>query len=313
VDSVIAEAGDDVEICLGDGVTLTASGGSSYRWSTGATTSSITVSPSQTSTYTVQVSDGVTEDTDEVTVSVSSVTADAGSDVSIESGSQITLTASGGESYQWSTGETTSSITVSPAQTTVYEVTVSNAMGCESTDQVQVSVTSTNSPVDSVIAEAGDDVEICLGDRVTLTASGGESYQWSTGATTSSITVRPLRTTKYDVLKRSHGKIIEKSYVVHIENCDKSIDRPSDFLAIELYPNPTEGIININVKSSRSERLKLQIVNLNGNLIYSNTFDLNRFNSFPMKFDLSTYSKGLYFLKIIQSNTIKTKKILLIK
>ncbi len=45
VDPVEADAGSDQEICLGDSVILEASGGSTYRWSTGDTSSQIEVSP----------------------------------------------------------------------------------------------------------------------------------------------------------------------------------------------------------------------------------------------------------------------------
>jgi RHS repeat-associated protein len=45
--------GGNPNICLGNSVTLTASGGSNYSWNTGATTTSITVSPTTNTTYTV--------------------------------------------------------------------------------------------------------------------------------------------------------------------------------------------------------------------------------------------------------------------
>ena len=115
-------------------VTLTASGGSQYTWSNGATTQSINVSPAETTTYEVTVSDGNTSDTDQVTVTVNSVTANAGQDVTIDQGDEITLTAIGGDTYLWNNGETAPSITVNPNTTTTYSVTVT-AKGCEATDE----------------------------------------------------------------------------------------------------------------------------------------------------------------------------------
>ena len=56
--SIKADAGADQTICAGSSATLTASGGSVYKWSTGATTKSITVSPGATTTYSVTVSEG---------------------------------------------------------------------------------------------------------------------------------------------------------------------------------------------------------------------------------------------------------------
>lgn len=71
-EGVFANAGLDQSILPGDAVTLTASGGTSYIWNTGEMTQSITVSPSETTTYTVCVSNGNTscEDCDDVTVSI---------------------------------------------------------------------------------------------------------------------------------------------------------------------------------------------------------------------------------------------------
>jgi hypothetical protein len=197
--TVTADAGKDQTICLGNSATLTATGGTSYKWSTGETTASITVNPTETSTYSVEVSDGTTTDTDEVVVMVNELpTASAGTNVTIESGQSTTLTASGGDSYQWNTGETTASITVSPTTTTNYEVTVTKN-GCSATDFVKVTVNAATAPPVMVTADAGKDQTICLGNSATLTATGGTSYKWSTGETSASITVSPTETTTYSV------------------------------------------------------------------------------------------------------------------
>ncbi len=200
VDEVIANAGEDQTICEGESVTLTASGGNTYVWSTGETTQSITVNPLDTTTYTVTAIIGTFSDTDDVQVFVNELpVADAGSDETICFGSSITLTANGGVSYLWNTGETTQSITVSPDDTTTYTVTVTNSNGCEAEDDVLVTV----NPLPT--ANAGSDTTIMQGDVVTLTASGGGTYLWSTGETTQSITVGPNVTTTYTVTVNVNG------------------------------------------------------------------------------------------------------------
>ncbi|WP_053991058.1 hypothetical protein [Mangrovimonas sp. TPBH4] len=189
-----ANAGNDVSICQGNNVTLTASGGGSYLWNTGATTQSITVSPNSTTTYSVEVTSNSCSDSDEVTVTVNELSqVNAGNNVTIGYGESVTLTASGANTYSWNTGATTQSITVSPAQTTTYEVT-GYSNGCETTDTVTVFLVD-----NSVIADAGQNQEICQGETVTLTATGGSTYEWSNGATTASITVSPDETTTYTV------------------------------------------------------------------------------------------------------------------
>ena len=90
-----ADAGKDQTICNGSSATLTASGGSVYKWSTGATTKSITVSPGATTTYSVTVSEGSISDTDEVLVTVNPLpVADAGGNKTIESGTMSTTLSS---------------------------------------------------------------------------------------------------------------------------------------------------------------------------------------------------------------------------
>ncbi|CDF79990.1 PKD domain-containing protein [Formosa agariphila KMM 3901] len=206
---VIADAGDNQTICEGETVTLTASGGTSYKWSNGSTSSSISVSPNTTTTYSVEVSEDGVSDTAEVTVNVNALpVANAGANKTIDQGESITLSASGGTRYIWNTGETTQNITVSPNQTKIYTVEVFNEGDCSDSDQVTVTV---NIPQIIVNADAGDNQTICEGETVTLTASGGTSYKWSNGATSSSISVSPNTTTTYSVeVSKTAYRILQK-------------------------------------------------------------------------------------------------------
>ncbi|MCB0383479.1 MAG: hypothetical protein KDD05_09355, partial [Psychroserpens sp.] len=104
---VVANAGEDQTICNGSETILTATGGAAYVWNTGATTASITVNPTNTTTYTVTAFDpsGTVSDSDDVTVTVNELPiVDAGTDVTITEGESTTLTANGADSYLWNTG-----------------------------------------------------------------------------------------------------------------------------------------------------------------------------------------------------------------
>ncbi|MBU0764494.1 MAG: PKD domain-containing protein [Bacteroidetes bacterium] len=196
----VAEAGNDQAICIGDNITLTASGGANYIWNTSATTVSITVSPSTTTTYTVTVSDIMgCSDTDDVTVNVNSLPSlDLGSDVSFCAGNIVTLDAgSGFTAYSWSTAETGQTISVNASG--AYYVTATDANGCSGSDGIIITV------YPLPITNAGTDQSICYGSSATLTASGGTSYTWNTGATSQSITVTPLSTTTYTVTATTNG------------------------------------------------------------------------------------------------------------
>ena len=95
-------------------------------------------------------------------------------------GSSVTLTATGGDSYAWSNGETTDEITVSTAGT--YSVVATNACG-QGNASVDIMVTA--GPVATVTGPAS----ACPGELIELIAGGGTAYLWSTGALTSTATV----------------------------------------------------------------------------------------------------------------------------
>jgi len=88
-------------------------------------------------------------------------------------GSSVTLTASGGASYQWNTGQTTPSITVSPTINTTYTVNVTTQSGCTGTATAQVIV----HPLPNTVAWSNSPV--CENHTLNLYASGGVTYTWA--------------------------------------------------------------------------------------------------------------------------------------
>jgi gliding motility-associated-like protein len=177
--------------CQGNNVLLTATGGSTYVWSTGETTSSITVSTNENIQVDVTNANGCTSAASNTIVTVLPVTVatiTAIGPTAICLGSNVTLSANSGAglTYLWSNGVTTATtqnITVSNAG--VYTVTVTNASGCTSTASQTVIV----NVHPAVTVTANGSTLFCQGGSVTLTATGAAEYQWNNGATTSSITV----------------------------------------------------------------------------------------------------------------------------
>ena len=209
-DALEANAGPDVATCGGQGTPLNASGGTTYQWSptTGLSDSNIAnpmASPSTTTTYTVTVSNGSgCTGTDQVTVTIDNqLVVKACEDKEICQGGNVELLVTNGATYQWSpaTGLSSTSIpnpVASPTTTTTYSVTVTDANGCEGTDQVTVIVTP------NVAANAGDDVTTCDGQPAQLNASGGDTYSWSPATGLNSTTIAnpvasPTSTTTYTV------------------------------------------------------------------------------------------------------------------
>lgn len=207
-----ADAGPNASVCTGGSVTLNATGGTSYAWSPAATLSNPNIanpvaSPASTTTYTVTVTDanGCTA-TDTVTVSIStSMTVSAGPDLNICDGSSIQLSVNATGTYNWQPAASLNNNAIasplaSPASTTTYTVTVTDANGCQGSDTITVSVAS------PVVLTVSNDVTICAGQTATLnaTANGGDggpyTYTWNNNlAGNGPHTVSPATTTTYNV------------------------------------------------------------------------------------------------------------------
>jgi|GEM_PF-6011160 len=170
------DLGEDIEECKE--ATLDAGNfGDSYVWSNGSFDPTITVSNSGTYTVSVNVNGCTSQDTINVTI-LPSPNVQLGDSINHCGPSPIDATQPNAASYQWTTGETQSSILSS--QSGMYGVTVTNAQGCTSTDEVYVNVR----PLPSV--NLGPDTTAC-GIYWAEGEGGGQFYNWSTGANTPGI------------------------------------------------------------------------------------------------------------------------------
>lgn len=118
--------------------------------------------------------------------------ADAGNNATICVGQQTTLVGSGGVSFNWQPGnQSSNTIVVTPAVSTTYTLTVTDANGCTGTDQVTVTVTNCTVPT---AALSVSDNSICESSCISFTDnSTGAPTGWSwsfPGGTPSSSTAQ---------------------------------------------------------------------------------------------------------------------------
>ena len=110
-------------------------------------------------------------------------------DVTVCSGQNTTLEATGGGTYSWSSGNTGASVLITPTANSSYTVIV--AFGtCSDTTTAQVTV------IPSPVVSLGPDQTLCVGQSATLDAgnAGAAAYLWSTGETTEAINVSGVGT-----------------------------------------------------------------------------------------------------------------------
>lgn len=125
---------NDATICSGQSATLTASGASTYLWSTTETTPSISVSPASPTSYTVTGTTNGCSGTAVSNIAIGGGVSVIVNDATICNGQSAVLTASGGTSYDWSpatglSATTGTSVTANPTIPTTYTVT-DNSGGC---------------------------------------------------------------------------------------------------------------------------------------------------------------------------------------
>jgi hypothetical protein len=194
--------------CIGDETTLTASGANSYSWSNSSGLNSVVgatviANPYVTTTYTVTGTAGACTGTTAVTVIANGNPRPSISftyPFTVCLGSPVTITASGADTYSWSstaTLNTTTGATIisTPTTLTTYSVIGTSSAGCSERDSIDVNVSAL-----PVIAATSTPIALCPGGSATLTATGGATYLWSNGDVTAISNIASVSsTTTYTV------------------------------------------------------------------------------------------------------------------
>jgi trimeric autotransporter adhesin len=202
-------------ICAGESINITATpavNGGTFLWSTAENTQTISVSPTTTNNYTVVYtlfncpSLPITS-----TVTITSLPVAAVDNPIICIGDVAIITASSpnaGGTYLWLTGETTSTLSVSPVITTTYTVTY-NLNGCAS---LPVSGIVTVMPIPD--PSAGVDKALCSNQAGTIgiNSTAGYAYSWSptTGLSSGTIAMPAI------ILENNSASAVSSTYTVTV-------------------------------------------------------------------------------------------------
>ncbi len=225
----IVSLGNDTGICSGVAIVanIRPRAGVSYLWSTGATTPTLSVAA--TGTYWVRIDSNGCRNSDTINVSVfPDFIVDLGPDASYCQADSVRLASSATYSpiahYTWNTGDTTPSITIIASGTYWLQVTQGT---CTHSDTITISHTP------DYAVHLGPDTSYCRAGAVILQSSdtyASPTYQWSTGATDSAISVTAsgtywLQVNQYGCARRDsiHIDIIYDTLV--IRNPDTAICR----------------------------------------------------------------------------------------
>jgi len=212
-------------VCLGQPITLTATGLISYNWS-GGISNGVPFTPNSTATYIVtgQAANGNTYSDSIVvivnplpTVSCSSIPSNG----ILCAGQALVLSGQGASTYTWSNG-VINNTSFSPINSNVYTVTGTDANGCSATSTINITI----NPKPAVTAIANP-ATVCIGKPTQLTATGASTYTWS-GGVSNSVPFIPLTTNSYTVVGTdANGCTATSSIVLDVVQ----------FLNISVLPN----------------------------------------------------------------------------
>ncbi len=249
--------------CGGQPVTLTTNCSSNIVWSTGATTSSINVTPNVTSTYSLTCGSGICSASANKIITVGglgqtpTVTATKSA---VCDGEEVTLTATSCTgTITWTQGV---SLTVigsgatllrTPNATTTYKATCTTGTSCSGFATISINVATKPEPP---IVTTGLN-RVCAGADVVFTAhSCAGTVNWSTGATGATITVNPVVNTSYSATCTVNGcasapsPLIAIQIITQIPKITASVDSVCAGGNVTLLASDCSGTITWNTGST---------------------------------------------------------------
>jgi gliding motility-associated-like protein len=249
--------------CEGQLVQLTYSPNTNVQWSNGSTNASISVSNSGTYSVTPTTNEGCfTQGNITIQFTPIPVLNILGPVLSCPN-SEIQLSVTGANSYEWSNGETTESILINSNE--ISEISVTGfTNNCSATAQYTINLFPT------IPVFAGDDKEILPEATFTLSASGGYgNYVWSPAeflnceiCPSTSGTV--VNDTEFIVSSQSpDGCLVSDTVKISIDSTCTGVYIPSAFTPNESEPNNTFCVV-----SECIHQMDLKIYNRWGQVVF---------------------------------------------
>jgi len=293
-------------ICPGQSVTLNANGANTYTWDNGlGAGASHTVSPTTSTVYNVtgESATGCTNTSSiAITVEEAPIVSVSASNMTICRGDSTVLTGAGGNSYSWTPGTglnavTGANVVATPGSTTTYTVEGSNACGVDS-ETITINVLS--APAVPAITQSGNVLSVSL--------QPGESAEWflngSSVGTGNSITM--TQSGQYTVtVTNEDGCSTSGQGNFELDTTSVSTQSLPDVL--QVYPNPTNGIVNISF-SGFDQEVKVSVIDALGRQVV-NVKSLNAEDSNMI--DLSAFETGVYTLIFRTDDQMITHKVTL--
>ena len=137
---------------------------------------------------------------------------------------------------------------------------------------------------------------------------GPFSYFWSSGETTSFISPAFVPATFWLLVSDAYNCTSDTAYIV-IEDVN-AIYESHIISGLNIFPNPTEGLVVISFKSIENSDFKISILNVLGEVIFEDKL-INFSGFYQKKINLDNFAKSVYVVRIETSVSTINKKLIL--
>lgn len=233
---------------------------------------------------------------------------DASCDVSNDGAIDLTIT--GGTTpyvINWSNGTVNEDLDF--VMNGSYTITVTDFNGCTVSETYAVGITSTIQVTANIIPATSS---IYTNGSIDITVVGGTppyTYMWSNGMSTEDIDRLAGGTYGLTILDAAGCRYffyfdVPNTFGVGIDPADLANN-------ISLFPNPTDGIVNINIEAGVAADLQMTVYDILGRKVHEHFDKIN--GSYTHALDMKEWSSGHYMIKFDIDGNIVTKKVVLNK
>lgn len=304
---------NNVSICSGNSATLTSNSSATTNWfatstpSNAIATGSVFITPALTSNtvYFANASNACGASSVisvSVTVNPSPTLNAVSSSSAVCAGSTVTLTASGMNTYTWSTSANTPVILVSPSVTTVYSVTATSTL-CNVSQSATLSVGANANP--TVALTAGASTICSLPGSIALNGSPSGGVYSGAAVTGSLLSVANPGTfvPVYTYTDAATGCFSSASATVIVANCTGIDEASKTSKGISVYPNPNSGAFII--ESTNATSLEIDVLDMTGRVVYS-----ERSTTPKTLVNIEKLANGIYQVRIKSENSLDVIKVI---
>lgn len=295
-------------ICSGETANLVATGADSYVWNTGATSDNISAELYFNTDYQVVGTNTLTGCTNTV---MQTIVVNPSPNIylftnktAVCAGQNVMLTALGGVTYTWSGSTTNNSSThvVTPLTSTTYSVWGANSFGCAKMAVQPIVV----NQLPNINASSASPSQICVGEKVVLSATGGASFSWISNTSSSilsgaNVTVSPNVTSTYTITGTDINGCSNVATLTQVVDACTGLSESAIAAGFNVYPNPSAGEFTIEGVNGA----QLEVVDLTGKVVYTNTI-----NGGKVTLNMNNASNGVYFLKLQSQGSVNIVKLI---